>query len=378
MKVLYIVHGTGMGGATISFFNMILGLKIKNIIPIVVYPSKGNNKANFEQILLENNIQGYQIPMRIEAIGAPDNVRKFLQYLAVFIYSRISRYKLSRIVEIENPDIIHTNTGVIHFGNEVALKYHIPHVWHIREYQDLDFHLKILPSNKRFCKLLQTSYVITITENLLVHFYLQEYPLAKCIYNGIYKKSSAIYDLPKEKFFLSASRISPEKGISDILEAFGRIHDEIPDYKLIIAGYGNQKHIEELRQLVSEKKIIKQVEFVGFIKDIKPLMRKATALIVASHNEGFGRMTAEASFMGCAVVGRNTAGTKEIMDKVGGLRFSSVNELARQMLYITRLDNDKYDALTRSAQEKAVDLFSVERNIDEVYNFYQSIEKRKS
>ncbi len=57
--------------------------------------------------------------------------------------------------------------------------------------------------------------------------------------------------------------------------------------------------------------------------------------------------------MGCAVVGRNTAGTKEIMDKVGGLRFSSVNELARQMLYITRLDNDKYDALTRSAQEKS-------------------------
>ena len=65
------------------------------------------------------------------------------------------------------------------------------------------------------------------------------------------------------------------------------------------------------------------------------------------------------------------------MDKVGGLRFSSVNELARQMLYITRLDNDKYDALTRSAQEKAVALFSIERNIDEVYNFYQSIEKRK-
>lgn len=97
-----------MGGATISFFNMILGLKIKNIIPIVVYPRKGNNKANFEQILLENNIRGYQIPMRIEAIGAPDNARKFLQYLAVFIYSRISRYKLSRIVEIENPDIIQT------------------------------------------------------------------------------------------------------------------------------------------------------------------------------------------------------------------------------------------------------------------------------
>ena len=66
------------------------------------------------------------------------------------------------------------------------------------------------------------------------------------------------------------------------------------------------------------------------------------------------------------------------MDKVGGLRFSSVNELARQMLYITRLDNDKYDALTRSAQEKAVALFSIERNIDEVYNFYQSIENSKS
>lgn len=374
MKVLYIVHVRNMSGSTISFLNMIEGLQEKGIVPVVVYPKKrSGGPIDLIQKLADKGIKGYGIPMRAAIIRTSNIFVEVLQYFAVCLYSIISRYYLSEIVKQERPDIIHTNTGVIHFENCIARKYNIPHFWHLREYQDLDFHYKILPSKKKFCKLLQTSNVITISEGILNHFNLQNYNRAKCIYNGIYKKGDADLKFPKEKFFLSASRISPEKGINDIIEAFAMIHDKILEYKLIIAGSGQQNYIDELKTFAKEKCVSEHVKFIGHQDKIKELLMKAQALVVASYNEGFGRMTAEAYFMGCLVIGRNTAGTKEIMDIVGdSYRFDTTEQLSRQMLTISRIDDEKYKNIVYCSQKKAIESFSIENNVDKILKLYDT------
>lgn len=361
-----------MGGATISFFNMILGLKEKGVIPIVAYPKQRKKNELFLSILLENNIRGYQIPLRSSILINTALTKKLLQFAALHIVTFISQIYLGRIIKTEKPDIIHSNTGVLHIGNKIARKYNIPHFWHIREYQDLDFHYKILPSKKKFCNFLRTSYVITISEGLLKHFNLQSYNRAKCIYNGIYKKGDADLKLPKEKFFLSASRISQEKGINDIIEAFAMIHDKIPEYKLVIAGSGQRNYIDELKTLAKEKSVSEYVKFIGHQDKIKELLMKAQALIVASYNEGFGRMTAEAYFMGCLVIGRNTAGTKEIMDIVGdSYRFDTTEELSRQMIIATKITNEQYKNIAGTFQNKAIESFSIENNVNRVFTYYK-------
>ena len=43
-------------------------------------------------------------------------------------------------------------------------------------------------------------------------------------------------------------------------------------------------------------------------------MRQAKAIIIPSHNEGFGRCMPEAMFNGCLCIGHDTGGTKEQMD----------------------------------------------------------------
>lgn len=372
MKVLYIVHSTNMGGATISFFNMILGLKEKGVIPIVVYPMQRRKNELFLSILLENNVRGYQVPLRCSILINTSITKKFLQLAALHIVTFISQIYLGRIIKTERPDIIHSNTGVLHIGNTIAHKYNIPHFWHIREYQDLDFHYKILPSKKEFCKILRTSYVITISKGLIDHFDLNNYNNALCIYNGIYKKTAADINLPKEKFFLSASRVSPEKGINDIIDAFAMIHDRIPEYKLIIAGSGQQNYIDELKRIAKEKSVSKHVKFIGHQDSIKELLKQAKALIVASYNEGFGRMTAEAYFMGCLVIGRNTAGTKEIMDIVSdNYRFDTTEELSRQMITITKIDDERYKDVVCASQKEAIESFSIENNVNRVFTCYK-------
>lgn len=55
---------------------------------------------------------------------------------------------IESIIKEYHPDIVHTNVGPLDIALEVCLKHRIPHVWHQREYQDLDFHMHSFPSKK--------------------------------------------------------------------------------------------------------------------------------------------------------------------------------------------------------------------------------------
>ena len=102
-------------------------------------------------------------------------------------------------------------------------------------------------------------------------------------------------------------------------------------------------------------------------------MAKAKALIVNSRFEGFGRMTAEACFNNCIVIGRNTGGTKEILEKTGGLLFSTEEEMLGRMIQVADMTDTEYVAITKAACAEAIRLFSVERNIEQTCDFYESI-----
>lgn len=376
MKVLYILHATIMGGATISFINMINGLKEKGIIPYIVIP-KSCYDPDFIEYTHKNNIEVFSINLSSSYYTKPKNLLDFLRlckHIPRVILNKIrGYYQLKRLCIKIKPDIIHTNVGVIHEGLYVAQKLNIPHVWHLREYQTLDFNLNIIPSLKYFCQLLKKSHVITITKDIKNYFGLNQHPHAHTIYNGIYSQKEQYYEYNKEKFFLCASRISPEKGHKDVIKTFAEYCNLHSEYKLYIAGFGEPTYIEELKTMATEYNCINNIHFLGFIKDMKPLMKKAKSLIVASYNEGFGRMTAEACFCGCIVIGRNTGGTKEILDETGGLQFSSNDELLQQMNYVSQLNDNEYKDIALAAQQKAVNTYSIENNIEQVYILYQSI-----
>ena len=98
------------------------------------------------------------------------------------------------------------------------------------------------------------------------------------------------------------------------------------------------------------------------------------ALIVASKFEGFGRMTAEAAFRGCMVIGHNTGGTKEILSKIGGYSYDNgIADLIDKMNKVAELDESKYVCQAKMAQEKAVNIFSNEQSAKKIFEFYKQI-----
>ena len=100
-------------------------------------------------------------------------------------------------------------------------------------------------------------------------------------------------------------------------------------------------------------------------------MKKATALLVASPFEGFGRMTAEACFNGCIVIGKDSGGTREILSQTGGYLYKTQKEMILHMEATASISFKDYVQIAQKAQKKAQSLFSIEKYTSDIYSIYE-------
>lgn len=382
MKVAYILQDISMSGSVFSFFNMLDELIPKGVQPIIITSGKCFDPL-FSKRIAERDIKVYCVnfPKAVYFLkwyGLFKSLKYYFHLLLYPVESFVSVVEIKEILKKEEVDLVHTNVGIVRAGFFAAKKIKIPHVWHLREYQDKDFNYHFLPTKNYFRKLLLKSNVITISKDIYRHFELEGKNNAVTIYNGILSKSNIQLNSEKKKYFLIANRIAPSKGIEIAIEAFSKFLISHPDYKLLIAGaLGRTLDYEEQLIRYAKKECDSAVVFMGYQKDVLGLMAEAKALIVASRNEGFGRMTAEAAFCGCPVIGNNSGGTKEILEETGGFPFEGTSsDLANKMEIVASLSDHEYLSIAKKAQEKAVELYSCESNGNNIYGFYQKIIKQ--
>lgn len=381
MKVLYIIHSCTMGGATISFFNMIKGLKKTGINVSVVYPlEKDISIINELKELKCKCIGVHKVPCSWVTFSGIKGKIIFPLTLSYLLLSKIRFYfQLKKIIRSELPDIIHTNTGVVHEGALLANKLHIPHVWHLREYQLKDFKGHPLPTMNNFKKKLRNSYTVCITKDIQKYFELEKSEKSSVIYNPAMSENFALNnrgEVLTNPYFLVANRISKEKGIEDTICAFSEFLKYSSDYKLKICGFGEKSYIHYLMNLCKNKKIENSVEFLGYADttEIYNMMTNSKSLIVSSYNEGFGRMTAEANMLGVPVIGRSSGGTKEILEQTnGGFLFNDFAQLVSSMKKVSIMSELEIKKKMEPAQKKAISLFSEEQHCTKILNLYKEI-----
>jgi L-malate glycosyltransferase len=376
IKIIYIINGSDPYGANKALINILDEIVGYGVQPMVITGQKGYICELLELRGITYTIVPLQLSVYPSIINY--NIRNYITFfprlLVLLYHNYIAAQKIKQITRKFNPDIIHTNIGPVHVGYSVAKKLGIPHVWHIREYQDLDFGWNPIPSKRQFKKKLKyaNNFPIVITYGILDHYSLQS--KAKVIFDGVMKKSQKLFFPIKEKYFLFVGRLEEAKGIRILIEAFKDFCQYNNDYNLQIAGDGLLSYISELYQLVDEAKITHRIRFLGYRNDIDKLMAKATALIVPSRNEGFGFITVEAMFSGCLVIGNKTGGTKEILEKENlGILYSGHEELVNSMRKIVSDGIESYFPMIRKAQEHAIALYSQEQNAEAIFNFYTDI-----
>ncbi len=382
MKVLYYIQNVShKEGSWLSLSALIKYVIGHNVTPVIVAPYEINKDSVFVDYCSSNNIQCYYVPIFFPKLSiGRSGLGRWIRLWMYEVRFVPSKYRCARqlykIVKKEKPDIIHTNVGVLREGLWVAKFCKIPHVWHLREYQDLDFSWDIYPSKRVYERLLRKSdAIVTITDNIRSYFNLTGVKYAYTVYNGIEANVVREIQMPKEKYFLVASRIYPEKGILEIINVFKKFYDTHTNYKLVIAGDCSHEYAKMLvDKFANEESII----FVGWKNqtDLETLMSHATALVVNSRFEGLGRMSVESILRGSLVIGKDVAGTKEIRQKVGGvLGYNNEHGLLTCMENVCNINEEQYRKLILEAQDKAKVLFSIEKNGEKIMNVYDLVLK---
>lgn len=387
MRVVYVLSSTvTTGGASKSFLAMLKGLMARGIHPTVVLPDTAGLYKTLSQLGIETIILNY----RFCTNPPTDTLCDCLLYIPrlagrLYLNWRAS-VQLAKILEKSRPDIIHTNVSVIDIGCNAAEKLKIPHIYHIREYGDLDFNLHYIPSHHSLERSLERhdSYSICITKDIQRHHKQDGKRTSRVIYNGIAEKRNSMLPTAAKDYFLFAGRIEPAKGLALLLEAYAiYTRRTVMPLRLLIAGSSpNPEYTESMKKAARENETYNIVEWLGERNDTEQLMRNAIATVIPSRFEGFGRVMPEAMFNSCLVIGRDTGGTKEQMDSglhlTGGeiaLRFDSAGELADRLLEVASKPADSFDDFRERAFRTVNTLYTTEANADGVYQMYKDILK---
>ncbi len=110
----------------------------------------------------------------------------------------------------------------------------------------------------------------------------------------------------EDNLVLAVGRLSHEKGFDLLIDAWRQIHDQLPGWRLQIAGAGAQQAALEL-----QAKDLPSVQLLGWISDPWPLYQRATIFVLPSRYEGFPVALVEALSQGCpAIATRCTEATQ--------------------------------------------------------------------
>lgn len=367
MNILIVACSSHLYGANQSLLNMLSSCDRDRYNYVVVLPNDGPlvNKIRSMGFFCEIIAYRFNCASQNSVLGY------YMRFLYYNVLNFFALKKLVRFARTHKIDIIHTNNVRIHIGYDTARCLGIKHVWHLREFMDLDFEMKPFKSFDRITKDINRSdAVICVSEAVKRHFHVQN-KKTWIIYNAvesIYKLRDIVIE--KERYFLFCGSLSENKGIFDAIFSFSKILKE-KNLKLYIAGTGSAHVVKKIKAIIQKENLQGRVVLLGFRADSKELMRKSIALLMCSKHEAFGRVTAEAMISDCLVIGRNSGGTSELIEHgVTGFLFNTNEELVECME--KALEIDTID-IRNKAKEKAIHSFTEEVYAEQLRNVYNSL-----
>ena len=151
--------------------------------------------------------------------------------------------------------------------------------------------------------------------------------------------------------YLYVGRLSREKGLEDLFNAFCELLKIKPQARLDLVGSGPLT--ESLKGRVAEMGLQQSVSFLGTkgMEEISSMLMSSTALILPSHSEPWGLVVNEALSYGCPVVVSDACGCVPDLVLNGRTGYSfdmgDVRQLTESMLQIAEWSDDRVDVAKR-------------------------------
>jgi len=374
VKIVFFTHGGILYGANLSMIDLIVGLREKGVESMVIHAHSGPIEDRLRDLGIPSKCIPFEMCVHWRSDKPTWHPRRWVSEIANSIRAlRKERFNKRQLKELAvatrafGADVAVSNASGTVIGLEVAKQLGIPHVWHIREFGDLDW--DYYPDGgmrRRREQILQSAKVVCVSQAVADHFKKQcgiTDGRVVALHDSIASRDElsaraqgAPVNTEKGPFtFAITGFVKYSKGQFDAVSALRRVVDAGGDARLVVAGQGAT---EELKAHVQALGVADRVEVLGHVSDLSEVYRRADCGLMCSVAEGFGRVTAEFMSWGKPVIGRNSGATPEIVeDGVNGLLYDgSVSNLAEKMTLMAE-DRNLASRLGVRALEQAAQRF---------------------
>lgn len=171
----------------------------------------------------------------------------------------------------------------------------------------------------------------------------------------------------REKRVLAIGRIDAwnHKGFDNLIKYWSEIQHEFPEWKLEIAGNGQQKSFDYLLNLIKEHNC-KNIELLGFRNDINDLIAQSEVFVLSSRREGLPMALIESMAGGCACIAFDckTGPNEIITNNVNGILVRDQNGEDFKNSLRKVLSDDALRAKLSTNAPSVIKKFSPERIAD--------------
>ncbi|CAL6075659.1 Glycosyl_transferases group 1 family protein [Hexamita inflata] len=86
------------------------------------------------------------------------------------------------------------------------------------------------------------------------------------------------------------------------IEVFAKVYQHHPDARLQILGNQDEQYKQYCQRLTTRLNVTQAVDFIGYQKDIQPILKNSAVMIMTSQFEGFPMVIPEAKAFGIPIV----------------------------------------------------------------------------
>ena len=382
LNIMYIAHERKMGGASLCLLTLAKEMKERGHHVCVVVPFM---RSPIAEKLREAGIKTIGIFFGWWMMPSYWGGLFKMAFRMLYMMEGIAAWRISRYIRKEKIDIVHSNSSVIDVGSQAAARSGVSHVWHFREFGDLDYRLMFLKGRRKSIQYLNDSNDINIfiSMRLREHYgELRDEERNRVIYDGVSDDYLNLRqdDLEGEPTFLIAGNLQRNKRQDIVLKAVKLLKEKgITNFKVIVAGgiastRDSQKYAKELEIFIKQNDL-DNVHLAGFVSDMNALRRKSDVEIVASSMEAFGRVTVEAMLSGNPVLAADSGANGELIeDGRTGWLFETGNEyaLADKMSAIIA-NKCSIRKMGKNAFDIALEKYLSHRNTTEIEKLYREV-----
>lgn len=184
-----------------------------------------------------------------------------------------------------------------------------------------------------------------------------------------------------KKTILFLSRIHPKKGIELLVEAFSKIGiEDRKDWEIKIAGNGDEKYINQLQQLISNKRLENEIKIIGpkFGEEKITVYRQADLFVLPTYSENFGIVIAEALACGIPVITTKGTPWEELNTKNAGWWIDiGVDPLAKALTEAMKLSDNERMKMGLNGRKLVEENYSIESVAKKMIQLYEWILYKK-